>query len=212
MMQYDLIYPEDENQIREAPCVVAASYFDADELIRLGVDPAAFEVNDPFIDDNEFEKVFKLWDSPCYLRKFYADNIVYFKQEYWDGITEDEFVEDVTNSLNKIKKKLKHLFNNNQLHTVVEPLEPEANDLRLYQSIGVKIKQGRIHGRFAFRFYAVEIEEKRCYLITGAAIKIHKDMLKAPNTKIEKNKIEFALKELIANGIDTKELFIDFVL
>ena len=37
-------------------------------------------------------------------------------------------------------------------------------------------------------------------------------MLKAPNTKIEKNKIEFALKELIANGIDTKELFIDFVL
>ena len=113
---------------------------------------------------------------------------------------------------NKIKKKLKHLFNNNQLHTVVEPLEPAANDLRLYQSIGVKIKQGRIHGRLAFRFYAVEIEEKRCYLITGAAIKIHKDMLKAPNTKIEKNKIEFALKELIANGIDTKELFIDFVL
>lgn len=104
------------------------------------------------------------------------------------------------------------MFNNNQLHTVVEPLEPEANDLRLYQSIGVKIKQGRIHGRLAFRFYAVEIEEKRCYLITGAAIKIHKDMLKAPNTKIEKNKIEFALKELIANGIDTKELFIDFVL
>ena len=95
---------------------------------------------------------------------------------------------------------------------MVEPLEPEANDLRLYQSIGVKIKQGRIHGRLAFRFYAVEIEEKRCYLITGAAIKIHKDMLKAPNTKIEKNKIEFALKELIANGIDTKELFIDFVL
>jgi len=49
-------------------------------------------------------------------------------------------------------------------------------------------------------------------LITGAAIKIHKDMLKAPNTKIEKNKIEYALEELTSNGINTKELFIDFVL
>lgn len=76
----------------------------------------------------------------------------------------------------------------------------------------MKIKQGWIHKRLAFRFYAVEIEEKKCYLITGAAIKIHKDMLKAPNTSIEKKKLSFALNELTSNGIDTKKLFIDFVL
>ena len=64
----------------------------------------------------------------------------------------------------------------------------------------------------AFRFYAVEIEAKKCYLITSAAIKIYKDMLKVPNTRIEKEKIEFALRELNPNGIDTKELFIDFIL
>lgn len=211
-MQYDLIYPEDPNQMWEVPCVIAASYFNAEELIGFGIDPAAFEVNDPFIEDNEFEKIFKLWESPLYLRKFFADHIDYFKQDYWDDITEDEFVNDVVRSLNIIKKELFHLFSSHTLHTVVEPLGPEEENARLCQSIGVKIKRGWIHSRLAFRFYAIEIEEKKCYLITGAAIKIHKDTLKAPNTKIEKNKIRYALEELTSNGINTKELFIDFVL
>lgn len=211
-MQYDLIYPEDPNQMWEVPCVVAASYFDAKELIGFGIDPTAFEVNDPFIEDNEFEKTFKLWESPLYLRKFFTDHIDYFRQDYWADITEDEFVNDVIKSLNIIKREFFQLFSSHTLHTVVEPLGPEEENLRLCQSIGVKIKQGWIHSRLAFRFYAVEIEEKKCYLITGAAIKIHKDMLKAPNTKIEKNKIKYALEELTSNGINTKELFIDFVL
>ena len=212
VMQFDLIYPEDENKIREVPCVIAASYFDAEELIGFGVDPSAPEVNAPFADDNEFEKVFKLWESPSYLRKFFADSINFFEQDYWEDITEDEFVQDVTKSLNRIRKEFINLFNDNKLHTVVEPLAPEEEDLRLHQSIRVKIKQGWIHKRLAFRFYAIEIEEEKCYLITGAAIKIHKDMLKAPNTTIEKRKMEFALEELVTNGIDTKELFLDFVL
>lgn len=211
-MQYDLIYPDDESKMREAPCVIAASYFSAEELVGFGVDPDAFEVSAPFVDDNEFEKAFKLWASPLYLRKFFIENLSYFEQEYWHGITDYEFVSDVTRSLNRIKIELLDLFKNNRLHTIVEPLEPAEEDSRLTRSIRVKIKQGWIHNRLAFRFYAVEVEEKKCYLITGAAIKIHKDMLKAPNTRVEKEKIEFALQELSSNGIDTKELFIDFIL
>lgn len=212
IMQYDIIYPDDESHIQETPCVIAASYFDADELIGFGVNPDADEVHEPFIDDNEFEKIFKLWDSPLYLRKFYANNIEYFKQEYWDGITEDEFVRDVTHSLNEIRAKIINLFRNHNISTAVEPLEPKEADLRLYQSIRVKLKQGWIHNRFAFRFYAIEIEEKKCYLITGATIKIHKDMKKAPNTNIELEKLKYALTELSSNGVDTKELFFDFIL
>lgn len=206
-MQYDLIYPEDESQL-ENVCVIAAAYFDPEELIGLGVDPTSPEVNAPFHKDNEFTKVFNLWDSPLYLREFFYNNIDYFKQEYWNGITEDEFVEDVSGSINNIRIKLLDLFNNNELDTVVEPLSPEEEELRLHQSIKVKIKQGWIHGRYPFRFYAIEIEENKCYLITGGAIKIHKDMLKAPNTKIEMAKLSYALKELSSEGIDTKESFI----
>ena len=207
-MQYELIYPQDENEARNAPCIIAASYFDPTELIGFGVDPDAYEVNLPFREDNEFVKVFNLWESPMYLKEFFTRNIDYFRQEYWDDITEDEFVEDVTKSLNRIKKELVDLFNNHTLHTKVEPLEPAEEDLRLHKSIRVKIKQGWIHGRYAFRFYAIEIEENKCYLITGAAIKIHKDMMKAPNTKIEMAKLEYALKELSLDNIDTKESFL----
>ena len=209
-MEYDLIYPQDESQIENVPCIIAASYFDPEELIGLGVDPAADEVNYPFDRDNEFSKVFKLWNSPKYLKEFFNENIDYFKQEYWNDITEEEFVEDVTRSLNRIRKELIALFKSHTLHTIVEPLEPKEEDERLHKSIRVKIKRGYIHGRFAFRFYAIEIEENKCYLITGAAIKIHKDMLKAPNTKIEMAKLEYALQELSSEGIDTKEAFIGY--
>ena len=211
-MLYDLIYPSDIDQIRSVPCVVAASYFEAKELIAFGVSHSAFDVQNPFVEDNEFEKAFKLWDSPFYLRKFFNDNIEYFKQEYWIGITEDEFVRDVTKSLNDIRKELINLFADHRLHAVVEPLVPEEEGLRLSQSIRVKLKQGWIHHRLVFRFYAIEIEERKCYLITGATIKVHKDMQKAPNTKIEKEKLEYALNELTENKVDTKELFIDFIL
>ncbi|MDE5750239.1 MAG: hypothetical protein K2H87_05670, partial [Duncaniella sp.] len=183
----------------------------AEELIGCGVAPDSLEVSEPFVEDNEFEKPFKLWDSPIYLRDFFARHRRFFQQEYWDGITEDEFVHDVLHSINNIKKELIKLLNNNELHSIVQPLDREEEDLRLHKSIRVKIKQGRIRGRFAFRFYAIEIEEGKCYLITGAAIKIHKDMGKAPNTKIEMKKLEFALSELEANEVDTKELFIDFL-
>lgn len=208
-MDFDLIYPGDTNQILKVPCMIAASYFDPEELIRLGVDPDAEEVNYPFSDDNEFEKVFKLWDSPLYLRKFYKEHIDFFKQEYWNGITEDEFVKDVTRSLNRIRSEFINLFTNHKLGSIVEPLSPEDEELRLSESIKVKIKQGFIHGRYAFRFYAIEIEDNKCYLITGAAIKIHKDMLKAPNTKIEMAKLKYALKELSADEINTKETFFE---
>ena len=36
-MQYDLIYPDDESKMCEAPCVIAASYFSAEELVGFGV-------------------------------------------------------------------------------------------------------------------------------------------------------------------------------
>lgn len=74
-MQYDLIYPSDIDQIRSVPCVVAASYFEAKELIAFGVSHSAFDVQNPFVEDNEFEKAFKLWDSPFYLKKFFNDNL-----------------------------------------------------------------------------------------------------------------------------------------
>ena len=37
-------------------------------------------------------------------------------------------------------------------------------------------------------------------------------MKKAPNTNIELEKLKYALNELSSNGVDTKELFFEFIL
>lgn len=209
-MEYDLIYPERQRQMIDAPCIVAAVYFSEDELISLGVQEDSIEVQDPFWDFNEYEKPFKLWASPKFLSDYYDKYLTFLQQEYWRGITEDEFLSDVSNSLNYNKKELINKMESNDFYSLVEPLDDSEDEKRLVDSIKVKIKQGRIKGRHPFRFYAIEIEEKKCYLITGATIKVHKDMGKAENTIIELNKLEKVYRVLETNDIKTKESFIDF--
>ena len=97
---------------------------------------------------------------------------------------------------------------NNTFYTLIEPLQPEEEEKRTFESIRVKLKQGTIIGHYPFRFYAIEIEEKKCYLITGATIKVHKDMKKADNTEIELKKLEHTLQHLQEKGLDTKDTFV----
>ena len=59
-MECDLIYPESESEMFDAPCIVAAVYFDDEELISFGLNESAFELDNAFIDLNEFEKAFEL--------------------------------------------------------------------------------------------------------------------------------------------------------
>ena len=97
---------------------------------------------------------------------------------------------------------------NNTFHELIKPLDAAEEEKRIYESIRVKLKQGTIIGHYPFRFYAIEVEEKKCYLITGATIKVHKDMKKADNTDIELTKLEHALKYINYNDIDTKDTFV----
>jgi hypothetical protein len=210
-MEYDLIYPEDARAMYDAPCIIAAVYFDEDELKSFGVDKDAYELNDAFVDLNEFEKAFELWNSPLYLSDFYEKHKSFFKQPYWHAITEEVFFKDVSQSITKNKRELIKKMEQNEFFSLVSPLDENIEvGKRLVDSIRVKIKQGTIGGHHPFRFYAVEIEERKCYLITGSTIKVHKDMRKAPNTEIELQKLNHTLAVLSLKEVNTKESFIDF--
>ena len=211
-MECDLIYPESESEMFDAPCIVAAVYFDDEELISFGLNESAFELDNAFIDLNEFEKAFELWNSPLYLSNFYDEYRSFFQQDYWREITERDFLEDVTRSVTRIKDTLIQKMEKNDFPSLVAPLDTQDEEKRMYDSIRVKIKQGSIDGHHPFRFYAIEIEENKCYLITGATIKVHKDMLKAPNTTIEMRKLEHILNILTLNEVNTKDTFIDYYL
>lgn len=139
---------------------------------------------------------------------FYNRNKTHFQAEYWHNITEETFLAEVSKSLNTIRKTIIDAIDNNKFHELVKPLEVNEENKRIYESIRVKLKQGTIIGHYPFRFYAIEIEEKKCYLITGATIKVHKDMKKADNTKIELHKLEYTLQYIKDNGLDTKNTFV----
>lgn len=59
---------------------------------------------------------------------------------------------------------------------------------------------------------AIEVEENKCYVITGGTIKIVWAMKEAENTRVELRKIHFVYHELRANHIDTKDTFVDYLL
>lgn len=159
-MEFDILYPERREDAFDAECVIAAVFFDEDELLSFGVNSDSLELDDAFYDYNQFEKAFELWSSPQYLSDFYDQFKSFFQAEYWHDISEDTFLTEV----------------------------------------------GKCH--HPFRFYAIEIEEKKCYLITGATIKVHKDMKKAGNTEIELKKLEHTLQHLQEKGLDTKDTFV----
>ena len=207
-MEFDILYPERREDAFDADCVIAAVFFDEDELLSFGVKSDSLELDDAFYDYNQFEKTFELWSSPQYLSDFYDQFKSFFQTEYWHGISEDTFLSEVGRSLNTIRQTIITAMQNNTFHELIEPLQPEEEERRAFESIRVKLKQGTIIGHYPFRFYAIEIEEKKCYLITGATIKVHKDMKKADNTEIELKKLECTLNHLQENGLDTKDIFV----
>ena len=207
-MEFDVLYPERREDAFDAECVIAAVFFDEDELLSFGVKSDSLELDDAFYDYNQFEKAFELWSSPQYLSDFYDQFKSFFQAEYWHDISEDTFLSEVGKSLNTIRKTILTAMENNTFHELIEPLQPEEEENRIYESIRVKLKQGTIIGHHPFRFYAIEIEEKKCYLITGATIKVHKDMKKAGNTEIELKKLEYTLQHLQEKGLDTKDTFV----
>ena len=207
-MEFDILYPERTSDAFDADCVIAAVFFDEDELLSFGVKSDSLELDDAFYDYNQFEKTFELWSSPQYLSDFYDQFKSFFQTEYWHGISEDTFLSEVGRSLNTIRRTIITAMQNNTFYTLIEPLQPEEEEKRAFESIRVKLKQGTIIGHYPFRFYAIEIEEKKCYLITGATIKVHKDMKKADNTEIELKKLECTLNHLQENGLDTKDIFV----
>ena len=207
-MEFDILYPERREDAFDADCVIAAVFFDEDELLSFGVKSDSLELDDAFYDYNQFEKTFELWSSPQYLSDFYDQFKSFFQTEYWHGISEDTFLSEVGRSLNTIRRTIITAMQNNTFYTLIEPLQPEEEEKRAFESIRVKLKQGTIIGHYPFRFYAIEIEEKKCYLITGATIKVHKDMKKTDNTEIELKKLECTLNHLQENGLDTKDIFV----
>lgn len=202
-------YPEDGPSAC-AERIVLAAIFDKEELLSFGVSDKSEDLNEYYLGQDEFSKWRKLWLDPEYLSNFYYDNIEYFRDNFWHGINEETFVTDAIRSAPYIYKDLENALNKNNLEDLFQPLAREDEQHACYTSIRVKSKFGTIFHHYAFRIYAVKVDDG-CYIITGGAIKIDKDMGKAPNTQIELKKLNYVYDALAENDLTDKISFLEFV-
>ncbi len=207
-MEFAIILTYPPGTKRCADRILFSARYNEDELRSFGISNDNIDFNDLYKGNDEFNKIRKLWQDPAYLNDFYNENEHFFNTEYWNNISKTQFITDTIASAPLIFDKLKKATEENTLEELFQPLDKEDGEKADYTSIRVKSKYGEIRHRFAFRIYAVKIEDG-CYVITGGAIKIAKDMGKAPNTRIELAKINQVYAEI--GGMDDKNSFIEFV-
>lgn len=117
---------------------------------------------------------------------------------------------DAIASAPEIFRNLEAALQKDDLENLFQPLSPQDERQADYTSIRVKSKFGCIQNHFAFRIYAVKVDDG-CYVITGGAIKITRGMSEAPHTKIELDKLNYVHDALLEEGLTDKVSFLDYI-
>jgi len=190
--------------------ILLAAIFDKEELRSFGLSDRSDDLNECYLGKDEFTKWRHLWLDPSFLSDFYCDHIEYFREPFWEGIDEERFVTDAIASAPKIFQDLETALQKNDLEKLFQPLAPEDERQADYTSIRVKSKFGSILRHFAFRIYAVKVDEG-CYIITGGAIKITAGMGEAPHTRVELAKLNYVHEALQTEGLTDKVPFLDYI-
>lgn len=204
------IYPPDVEP-KESEAVVLAAVFEEEDLEELSLQRDALEYDSLYLGQNEFTNLRAKWRDPFYLRSFYDENKEFFQTQYWRGISKERFVTDVTASRPQIFEDFHKSCINHTIYNLFEPLTEYDAEVRnkneqgkKHQLVKLKSKYGFIINKIAFRIYAIEIDIN-CFIITGGAIKIVKEMKQAPNTNLELQKLDYLFDLLITEGVSTKK-------
>lgn len=196
-----------------APCaerILLAAIFDEEELRSFGLSDRSDDLNESYLGKDEFTKWRRLWQDASFLSDFYCNHIEYFRVPFWAGIDEERFVMDAIASAPEIFRNIEAALRKNELEKLFRPLSLQDERQADYTSIRVKSKFGRIQNHFAFRIYAIKVDDG-CYVITGGAIKITRGMSEAPHTKIELAKLKYVHEALLKEGLTDKVSFLDYI-
>lgn len=205
------IYPPDAEP-NASDDIVLAAVFEEEDWEELSLQRDALEFDSLYLGHNEFSNLRAKWRDPLYLRTFYDENIIYFQTPFWQGISRERFVADVAASRPVIFEDFTKSCVGHNVYNHFEPLTGFDAEVRSrneregkeHQLVRLKSKYGFIINKITFRIYAIEVDVG-CFIITGGAIKIVKEMGQAPNTHLELRKINYLFDLLSAEGINTKE-------
>jgi hypothetical protein len=149
-------------------------------------------------DENEFDRLFDLWNDIEFLYDFFEDNVEYLKDIYWTSESIDNVVLETRELAGKFEDQLlDYEFKDDYvqqmyLEEIFEPLEISSfRDIALSKT---KAKKSWL------RIYALKVN-KSSFIITGGAIKLTAKMEEHEITKNELVKLEICRHYLIAQGI-----------
>lgn len=149
-------------------------------------------------DDNEFDRLFDLWNDIKFLYDFFEDNSEHLKDSYWSSKSNDTLVLETRELAGKFEEQLldyelkDDYLRQKYLQEIFEPLEISSfRDISLSKT---KAKKSWL------RIYALKVN-KSSFIITGGAIKLTAKMEDHEITKNELVKLEICRNYLIAQGI-----------
>ena len=147
---------------------------------------------------NEFRKLFKSWDDPYWLYKFFTANQTDLNSGAWGGITVANAVRQTRLQAKEMKKTILAIANgqNNEFTILSDYFMPLSNGKigKLEWDKG----KGLLHHNW-LRIYAIRCS-KNTFVITGGGIKLTRDM-SPPHLQEELLKLKQA-EEYLRSGDD----------
>lgn len=148
--------------------------------------------------DDEFSRLFDLWNDPEYLEEFFETQIKDLQNGYWGKISVEEAILDTLYFAKEFEKELIELSDKNEqqqlngLGAIFKPLSSYSYLNRIFDK--AKARDNWL------RLYALRVE-KNVYIVTGGAIKLTQKMQDRDHTNNELAKLKRCRNYLLEIGI-----------
>lgn len=145
--------------------------------------------------ENEFKRIFNLWNDPEYLKEFFTENIDDLQGGFWGKITVEDAIIKTSNSSKKLEKKIIEIAikgktdKEETLSTIFKPLYDEPLRTEEYEL-------NKVYGfdnKSWLRIYAIRVDSN-FFVISGGAIKLTRTMQEREHTNQELLKLDITKK------------------
>lgn len=170
--------------------------------------PYIFSIQYDEQEENEYDRLFDLWNDVSYVIKFFDDNKEFLNNETWKNIKEPEAAAaQVINEAEQLENLFEELFENTKRG---DPCDFESHFKYFegkykYTIKLIPVKSYGIEKPSLLRLYAIRLEEN-AFLITGGGIKLADTIQNSPDLKdhVIQN-IDIVRNYLLENGILDRE-------
>ncbi|SFD84372.1 hypothetical protein SAMN05518672_103473 [Chitinophaga sp. CF118] len=165
-------------------------------------DNALYAVRYAGNDEDEFTRLFNLWNNAAYVHAFCQENKDDLQEAFKGSITVEKAANEIRDEAVLMEKQLFYYYDCIKLQQLFKPLS--NNEFTLYPLQKSKASLSKEIRRPKIRIYAIRLAPN-VFVITGGGIKLTETMNDRPHLKEELRKINLVKDWLKEKGIDVPE-------